>query len=209
MPLYNAEAINIRSRNTGEADKLITLFARGYGKIQAIAKGARRTTSKFGGRLEIFTYNQVLLASARTWDIISQCETIESFRQLRESKEKLNPGAYILKLIDLVTEDRQRNDELFNLLIETLHSLRSSKDPDIIARKFEVKLCDIEGFLPSDSMLEKKYRKLPYIVENLRRDYISGIDDLTEKDLEISGKVFKELISDHTGIDIRRYKAVI
>lgn len=209
MPLYNAEAINIRSRNTGEADKIISLFTRVYGKVQAIAKGARRPTSKFGGRLEIFTYNQVLLASARTWDIISQCETIESFRELRESREKLNPGAYILKLIDLVTEDRQRNDELFNLLLETLCSLRASKNPDIIARKFEVKLCDIEGFLPSDTMLEKKYRKLPFIVENLRKDYESEMNDLTEKDLEISGKVFRELISDHTGKDIRRYKAVI
>jgi len=209
MPLYNVEAINIRSRNFGEADKIITLFSRQQGKIHAIAKGARRTSSKFGGRLEIFTCNQLLLASARTLDIISQCETIESFYRLREEKEKLNAGVYILRLVDTITEDRQKNVELFDLLLDSLFALHESTDADITSRAFEVKLCDIEGFLPSEDMLEKKYKKLPLIVSRLRGDYGADTADLTRKDIEISAKVFKELISDHTGQDIRRLKAVI
>ncbi len=208
MPLYSAEAINIRSSNFGEADKIITLFARKYGKIRAIAKGARRPTSKFGGRLEVFTYNQLLLATAKSLDIISQCETVESFFRLREDKEKLNAGFYIIKLIDIMTEDRQRNDELFSLLLDTLYALQKGGSTGILARAFEVKLCDIEGFLPSDEMLEKRYKRLPYVAERLKASF-EGAADITEKELEISGKVFREIISDHTGFDIRRYKAAI
>ncbi len=209
MALYNVEAINIRSNNAGEADKIITLFAKGQGKIRAIAKGARRPTSKFGGRLEIFSYNHLQLAAARNLDIISQCETIESFYKLREDKEKLNAGFYIVKLIDIITEDRQRNDELFELLLEALYALLLPVDTNVLLRAFEVKLSKIEGFLPSDPMLERKYKRLPLIVGELIGDLDRPPKDLTEKDLEISGRVFREIISDHTGKDIRKVRVFI
>jgi DNA repair protein RecO (recombination protein O) len=206
MALYNVEAINIKSNNTGEADKIITLFAKGHGKIRTIAKGARRPTSKFGGRLELFSYNHVQLATARNLDIMSQCETIESFYKLREDKEKLIAGFYIVKLIDIITEDRQRNDELFALLLEALHALQTPVDTNVLLRAFEVKLSKIEGFLPSDPMLERKYKRLPLIVGELVGDLDRLPKDLSEKDLEISGRVFREIISDHTGKDIRKVR---
>lgn len=209
MPLYNIEAINIRSRNTGEADKIITLFAKGHGKIQAIAKGARRPTSKFGGRLEIFSHNQLLLATAKSLDIISQCETMDSFYRLREDKEKLNAGFYIVKLVDIITEERQRNDELFGLLLDALRSLDSSADVHMVPRIFEVMLCELEGFLPSDAMLERTYKRLPFVVGKLRVGFGGLVDGLSQKDINISERVFKELISDHTGRDIRRLKEAI
>jgi DNA repair protein RecO len=209
MALYNVEAINIKSNNTGEADKIITLFAKGHGKIRSIAKGARRPTSKFGGRLEIFSYNHVQLATARNLDIMSQCETIESFYKLREDKEKLIAGFYMVKLIDIITEDRQRNDELFALLLEALNALQTPVDTNVLLRAFEVKLSKIEGFLPSDPMLERKYKRLPLIVGELVGDLDRLPKDLSEKDLEISGRVFREIISDHTGKDIRKVRVFI
>jgi DNA repair protein RecO (recombination protein O) len=209
MALYNIEAINIKSKNAGEADKIITLFSKGRGKIRAVAKGGRRPTSKFGGRLEIFSHNYFQLAAARNLDIISQCETIESFYKLRENREKLNAGFYIVKLIDIITEDRQRNDELFDLLLNALHALQASVDANMLSRAFEVKLCEIEGFLPSDPMLERKYIKLPLIAAKLNGGFDRLPEDLTAKDLEISGRVFREIISDHTGKDIRKAKAFI
>ena len=209
MSLYNIEAINIRSRNTGEAGKIITLFSKNHGKIQAIAKGSRRPTSKFGGRLELLSYNHIQLATARTLDIIIQCETIESFYKLREHKETLNAGFYMVKLIDIITEDRQRNDELFELLLEALYALQANSDAAVLCRAFEVKLCDLEGFLPTDEMLERKYKKLPWIVSKLKCGFGGLPKDLTEKDLEVSGRVFRELISEHTGRDIRKVRAII
>ncbi|MFH1709866.1 MAG: DNA repair protein RecO [bacterium] len=209
MSLYNIEAINIRTKNTGEADKIITLFSKGYGKIRAIAKGARRPTSKFGGRLEIFSHNHMQLAAARNLDIMSQCETIESFYKLRENKEKLNAGFYMVKLIDIMTEDRQSNSELFDLLLDALQALQASVDANVLCRAFEIRLCKIEGFLPSDPMLARKYKNLPFIVSRLQGDFQDMPKDLTEKELEVSGRVFKELISEHSGRDIRKVKDAI
>lgn len=209
MPLYNVEALNLRSRNVGEADKLVTLFSKEFGKIPAIAKGSRRPGSKFGGRLEIFTYNQILLATAKTWDIISQCETIESFFRLREDREKLNAGVHMIKLIDMVTEERQRNDELFGLLLDGLYALQGAANADMLLRAFEVKLCDIEGFLPSDEMLSREHERLPMIANGLKVSILAGMEDMKKEDLKIAGKFFSEVISDHTGNDMRRLKEVI
>jgi DNA repair protein RecO (recombination protein O) len=209
VALYNVEAVNIKSNNAGEADKIITLFSKGRGKIRAVAKGARRPTSKFGGRLEIFAYNHLQLATARNLDIISQCETIESFYKLREDREKLNAGFYMVRLIDIITEDRQRNDELFDLLLNALYALQTKVDADVFSRAFEVKLCRIEGLLPSDQMLERKYKKLPLIAGKLDADFGRLPEDLTGKDLEISGRVFREIISEHTGKDMRKARAFI
>jgi DNA repair protein RecO (recombination protein O) len=200
MPLYNAEAINIRTRMFGEADKIIILFTKEHGKLQAIAKGARRPTSKFGGRLEIFTYNKMLLAQGKSLDIISQCETIESFYSLREEKEKLNAGFYIVKLIDIITEERQKNRELFNLLLDSLYGLQNAREAKKLIRSFEVKLCEIEGFLPTNDMLGKINKSLPEIVKKLKGE---DLEDITDKEMELSGSFFRELISDHTGKDIR------
>lgn len=206
MALYNAEAINIRTRMFGEADKIIVLFTKEHGKLQAIAKGARRPTSKFGGRLEIFTYNKMLLAQGKSLDIISQCETIESFYCLREEKEKLNAGFYIVKLIDIITGERQRNDGLFNLLLDYLFALQNAKDPKRLIRSFEVKLCETEGFLSTNGMLREINKCLPEIVKKLKDE---DFKDLTDKELELSGNYFRELISDHTGKDIRRKQEYI
>lgn len=208
MPLYSVEAINLRSRNFGEADKVITLFSKEKGKIQAIAKGSRRPTSKFGGRLEVFCHGQYLLATGRSLDIISQCETIDSFRRIREDKDKLNAGFYMVRLVDIITEERQVNAGLFELLLASLNALESGLNLGSLPRIFEVKLCDIEGFLPSEDMLQRKYSRLPATVAALKRGLDGEISGIGEKDSGVVKKVFQEIISDHTGIDIRKMKVI-
>ncbi len=208
MPLYNVEAINLRTRNFGEADKIVTLFTREKGKVQAVAKGARRPTSKFGGRLEVFSHNNVMLATARTLDIISQCETIDSFYRIREDGGKLNIGFYMVKLIDIMTEDRQVNVELFELLLSGLKALENGLNRELLPRIFEVKLCETEGFLPSDAMLDRKHRALPSVVERLKGGLTSEISGMTAGDLKVSAKVMRELISDHADYDLRKLKVI-
>ncbi|MCX5725863.1 MAG: DNA repair protein RecO [Candidatus Saganbacteria bacterium] len=149
MPSYNANAINLRSSPFGEADKILTLFSRDYGKIKAIAKGARRPGSKFGGRLEILAYNHYHLASGRGLDIVSQCETIHSFYGVRKDLKKLAPSVYLLKLVGGTTFERQRNSEIFDLLLDSLKLLEGGIPPEVLVKIFEIKLIDAEGFFPA------------------------------------------------------------
>lgn len=148
MPLIKTKGINIKSIKVGEADKIITLFTKELGKISVIAKGARRTTSKFGGRLELFSFNDYLLATGKSLYIASQVETIESFYKLREKEDSLKAASFIVKLADASTEIKQKNPGLFDLLLDMLHLLKGDGNPCTLKSVFELKLMDIEGFFP-------------------------------------------------------------
>src|SRR5437660_1481476 len=79
MPVYKTEAIVLRQQALGEADRIVTLFTREYGKLRAAAKGIRRPASRLGGRLEPFTHARLLLARGRTLDVIAQAEIVGAF----------------------------------------------------------------------------------------------------------------------------------
>ena len=78
VPLYRDEAIVLRTHKLGEADRIITLLTRQHGRVRAVAKGVRRTTSRFGSRLEPFTHVDLQLAEGRNLDVITQAETIDA-----------------------------------------------------------------------------------------------------------------------------------
>ncbi len=146
---YKTEAINLRVQQFGEADKLMTFFSPDYGKIKTIAKGARKPGSKFGGRLEIFAYNNLLLAAGKEFSILSQIETIENFKELREDIDKLKAGIYFIRLVDAGTEVGQKNEDLFNLILESLYLLKDSFNKSLLTKIFEIKFMDVEGFFPT------------------------------------------------------------
>ena len=77
--LYRDEAIVLRTHKLGEADRIVTLLTRQHGRVRAVAKGVRRTTSRFGSRLEPFTHVDLQLAEGRNLDVITQAETIQPF----------------------------------------------------------------------------------------------------------------------------------
>ena len=79
MPTYRDEAVVLRTHKLGEADRIITMLSRGRGKIRAVAKGVRRTTSKFGARLEPFSHVDLQLAVGHTLDVITQAESLDAF----------------------------------------------------------------------------------------------------------------------------------
>ena len=80
MRLYRDEAIVLRTHKLGEADRIITLLTRQHGRVRAVAKGVRRTTSRFGSRLEPFTHVDLQLAEGRNLDVVTQAETLDAVR---------------------------------------------------------------------------------------------------------------------------------
>lgn len=127
MAVYKTQGIVLGSRPFDEAGKLVTLLTRDYGKIRVIAKGAKRLTSKFGGRLEVFTLLEMSLAEGRSLDILSQAEALEWFGPLRRDPDKLSAGFYFIRIIDRATVDHQKNFDLFRLLYYSLKKLSEEK----------------------------------------------------------------------------------
>src|SRR6184192_2460744 len=117
MPLYKEQGIVLRTMRLGEADRIVTVLTQGTGKIRAVAKGIRKTRSKFGARLDPFTHVDLLLYKGRELDIIT------SFRELRGDYNRFTAGEMILEAADRVIEDREPNTRMFMLLLTSLRRL--------------------------------------------------------------------------------------
>ena len=146
---YKTEAIILRQRKLGEADKIITLFSPNKGKLDAVAKGVRRTKSRLAGHLEPLTYGAYMLAEGRDLDIVTQAETIDAYAPLREDLERMSRGLYCAELIDRMLPERAEAWPVFRLLKDTLHNLCESEHMDELAvRFFEAHLLDDLGYRP-------------------------------------------------------------
>ncbi len=146
--LYRTDAIILRRRNSGEADRLLTVFTPRYGKLQLMAKGARKITSRKAGHIELFMLTDMQVARSRSWDIISQAVTVESYRAIREDLDKTSQAYYLAELIDRFTEENDPNQPLFELLALTLARLSHVDDPYITLRYFELHMLGLVGFQP-------------------------------------------------------------
>jgi DNA repair protein RecO (recombination protein O) len=146
--LYRTDAIILRRTDFGEADRLITVFTPDRGKLRLLAKGVRKTTSRKAGHVELFMLTDLLVAHGHTWDIISQAQIVEAYRELREDLDKTGHAYYLAELIDRFTEDHDPNSPLFELLVLTLARLSHLDDPFIPLRYFELHLLSLTGFQP-------------------------------------------------------------
>lgn len=118
MGFTKTEAIVLRTKELREADSLITLYTRDWGKVQVVAKGVRKVKARYGASLEIFTHNQVMLFSKTDKDLarLTGCQVMHPFYSLRESYFKYGMASYLLELVDKLSEYREANQDIFNLL---------------------------------------------------------------------------------------------
>jgi len=145
--LYRTDAIILRRSDFGEADRLLTVFTPERGKLRLLAKGVRKTTSRKAGHVELFMLTDMLVAQGRTWDIISQAEIVEPYRDLRDDLDKTSNAYYLAELVDRFSEEHDPNRPLFELLAITLAHL-SSDDPFLVLRYFELRLLGLTGYQP-------------------------------------------------------------
>lgn len=146
--LYRTSAIVLKRQDFGEADRLLTVFTPDFGKFRVIAKGVRKITSRKSGHVELFTYSNLLIAKGRNLDIVTQAETIQSFRAIREDLQHITYAYYIAELIDRFTEERDANRPLFDLFLVTLQALGETDDLRRTTRLFELRLLDLVGYRP-------------------------------------------------------------
>jgi DNA repair protein RecO (recombination protein O) len=144
-----ATAIVLRHADWGEADRLVTLYTREQGKLRAVAKGARKITSRKAGHLEPFTQVKLQLSRGRDLFIVTQADTLEAYLPLRETLLLTGNASYVIELLDrFVYEDEGANPSLFRLLSDTLKRLSASDDTWLAVRYYEMRLLDYLGFRP-------------------------------------------------------------
>ncbi len=120
---YSTEAIVLKRSDLGEADRILTLFTPGKGKIHAVAKGTRRPISKLAGHVDLLCRSQLQLALGRNLDIVTQAEGRENFLHLRADLWHMTCGFYLAELVDRFVEDHTQHYDIYVLLLETLRYL--------------------------------------------------------------------------------------
>ncbi|MEX0787888.1 MAG: DNA repair protein RecO [Anaerolineales bacterium] len=146
--VYRTEAIVLRRRDLGEADRILSVFSPDRGKLRVIAKGVRRPGSRKAGHLEPFTRVLLLLARGRDLDLITQAEAIEPYRELRPDLIRLGHAAYAVELLDRFTVEEGGHRILYTLLQQTLERLAAGSDPALVMRFYELHLLEATGFRP-------------------------------------------------------------
>jgi len=145
--LYRDEGVVLRTIRLGEADRIVTLLTRGRGKVRAVAKGVRKTKSRFGARVEPMGHVSLLMYEGRELDIITQAESLEQFRAVREDLDRLTKAHSLLEAVDQVCQERQANPRLFQMLVGALRAL-SAHDSPLIVPAFFLKVLAGEGASP-------------------------------------------------------------
>src|SRR5580700_10906790 len=105
MTLFRDHGVVLRTYRLGEADRIIVLLTAQHGKVRAVAKGVRRTGSKFGARLEPLSHVALLLWQGRgDLDTVNQAEVIDHFRTVREDLDRMNRGMSLLEVADQLSQ---------------------------------------------------------------------------------------------------------
>ncbi|HEY1829191.1 MAG TPA: DNA repair protein RecO [Acidimicrobiales bacterium] len=150
MTLVRDKAVVLRTYRLGEADKIIVLATEQHGKRRAVAKGIRKTTSKFGARLEPLTHVDVLLWEGRSeLQIVNQVEVVDTFRVIRDDLGRLPRGMALLEVTDQMLQDGHPDRQLFAMLVGALRAMANAEtDPLLVAPAFFLKALVLEGAAP-------------------------------------------------------------
>ncbi len=147
MASYRDQAIVLRNYKLAEADKIVVLFCLARGKVRAVAKGVRRTKSKFGARLEPGAFISVQLHEGRNLDIVTQAERVETYVDIRNDIDAYAKAAIFLESVDRCCQEQEANPAMFTLLVGALREL-NRKNTSVLVPAFIAKLLALEGVQP-------------------------------------------------------------
>ncbi|WP_150308985.1 DNA repair protein RecO [Planctomonas psychrotolerans] len=152
MPLYRDDVVVLRTHKLGEADRIVTMLSRSHGKIRAVAKGVRRTASKFGARLEPFMVADAQFYEGRSLDIITQAESIGSYGALITADyASYTAASAMVETADRVTED-EGSLQQYLLLVGALRSLsRGEHGASATLDSYLLRALSLAGWAPSFS----------------------------------------------------------
>lgn len=146
--IHKVEGIIIRTIDYGEGNKILTLFTKEMGKIGVMAKGAKKTKSRLSAVSQLFSHGYFVFYHGGGLGSLTTGDVIESFRAIHQDIFKTGWAAYLVELLDKLTDEKESQPTLFYLLHNALTLIGENKDPEIVARIFELELLRIVGVKP-------------------------------------------------------------
>ena len=166
--METCEALVLRKSSYGEADLLVTLFSRELGKFRALAKNAKKSRKRFGGRLDFFNHLAIdVTLNKRRFNLIGDVTLKESYREITESVDSFVTGTRVLELLDLFTPEQEPAGELFDLAADTLGFLSKKREPYSVFLVFLLRALTLCGYRP-DLRFDKEKNIAGFDVEGGR-----------------------------------------
>jgi len=166
---YSTEAVILSRRNYGEADRLLTIFSKHYGKLRVVAKGIRRTTSRKKGSLELFNYSRMLLIKGKNMDLIADTEIKNDFSAWRKDLKRVGVAYHLSEVVERLTPEGQELEDVFNLLVLAFEKLDKMKYEQLVefVYRFKIRVLEELGFLGRN-------REVPKDLDEFIGDLING-----------------------------------
>lgn len=143
------DAVILRHRDWGEADRIITTYSKELGKARIVVKGARKIMSRKAGHIEPFSQVRMQIAKTSDLPILTQVDTIATFQPLKENLEMIGSASYLAELVEKFSQEDQEGEAvLYRLILETLERLMDLQRSWFALRYFETRILDISGYRP-------------------------------------------------------------
>ena len=145
---FRRQGIVLESKPLGEANLMVTLLTSDDGKLRAVARGARKTTSKLVGHLEPLTSVEMSLNRGSDFHYVSQVQVLDGFLPLKAGLGGVTRGLYLAELASWYAVEEAPGTSIHNLLLDALRVLPQCNNPDVVLRCFEMQLLKVSGFMP-------------------------------------------------------------
>jgi DNA repair protein RecO (recombination protein O) len=162
---YSTTGIILARKNYGEADRILNLYTKDFGRISLIAKGVRKPTSRKRGHIEIFSLLKLTAASGKGLDILIEAELIDSFSEIRKDLNKVSLAYFFMEVIGKMTHEGEKHEELFYLILKNLNRLKDDQRLKTLKDAYIVDVLVLLGFWPKGEKLINPEDKLEEITE--------------------------------------------
>ncbi len=150
MQNFTTNAINLKSYNLSESDKIIVMYSKEKGLIKGVAKGSKKTSSKLGGRMDMLVANKIMLFKGKNLDTICQAEALDTFMNLRRDMDKLFYSMYCAEIVsNFGIEDDPNSEEIYTLfysLLKTMSKASTKEELLLSIIRFQLKIMHICGY---------------------------------------------------------------
>lgn len=162
---YSSEAIVLARRSFSEADRILVVFSKHYGKLHLLAKGVRKPKSKKRGSIEVFSLIKFSAARGKSLDLVTEVELIDSYRAIRKDLKKVAVAYFFVETIGRVTREEAKHPDVYKLLLSYLKKLESTRSLRKLRKVFVYETLTALGFWPRGKTMQNHDKILESVTE--------------------------------------------
>jgi DNA repair protein RecO (recombination protein O) len=162
---YKSEGIILQRRNYSEADRILVVYSKHYGKLSLIAKGVRKLKSRKRGALEIFSHFKFSAARGKNLDIVTEAELIDSFPAIRKNLKKTSVAYYLMEVVNKLTREGEKNEKFYSQILKNLRIMEKAESLRKLREEFAYDSLVLLGFWPEGKLMNNPDQVLENVIE--------------------------------------------